>query len=52
MDTALVASSTNTMINSFQDILTDNLGIVLAFSAGIVVWFIMKKYIFGGARRV
>lgn len=52
MDTALVASSTSDFISSFQTILGDNLGLVLAFSAGIIVWVLMKKWIFGGAGRV
>jgi len=52
MDTALVASSTSEFITSFKDILGDNLGLVLAFSAGIIVWVLMKKWIFGGAGRV
>jgi len=52
MDSTLVASSTQAFIGSFTDILGDNLGIVLAFSAGIIVWVLMKKWIFGGAGRV
>jgi len=52
MDTALVASSTSEFITSFKDILGDNLGLVLAFSAGIIVWVLMKKWIFGGAGRI
>lgn len=52
MDTALVASSTTEFITSFKDILGDNLGIILAFSAGIMVWMILKKWVFGGASRI
>lgn len=52
MDTVLVGSSTNAFVASFQDILGDNLGIVLAFAAGILVWAILKKWVFGGASRV
>lgn len=52
MDSTLVGSSTNSLIDSFQTILGDNLGIVLAFAAGIVVWAILKKWVFGGASRV
>jgi len=52
MDSALVASSTNGFIDGFQDILSDNLSIVLTFAAGLLVWFVMKKWVFGGARRV
>jgi len=52
MDSALVGSSTVSLITSFQDILGDNLGVVLAFAAGIVVWAILKKWVFGGASRV
>jgi len=52
MDSALVASSTNAFIDGFKEILGENLDIVLLFSAGLLVWFIMKKWVFGGARRV
>jgi len=52
MDTALVASSTNDLIDSFQSILSDNLSLVLVFAAGIIVWAVLKKWVFGGAHRV
>lgn len=52
MDNPLVGSSTVSFIDSFQTILGSNLGAVLSFAAGILVWFIVKKWIFGGARRV
>lgn len=52
MDSALVSSSTNTMIDSFQSILSDNLALVLTFAAGIIVWAVLKKWVFGGAHRV
>jgi len=52
MNDALVSSSTDSLIGSFQTILGDNLGVVLAFAAGILVWAILKKWVFGGASRV
>jgi len=52
MDSQLVGSSTENLISQFQTILSDNFGLVLAFAAGIIVWFILKKWVFGGARRV
>jgi len=52
MDSALVGSSTTAFISGFQDILGDNLGLVLAFAAGILVWAVLKKWVFGGSRRV
>jgi len=52
LDTTLVASSTNAFITNFKDILGDNIGLVLAFSAGIIVWFVMKKWVFGASHRV
>jgi len=52
MDSALVASSTADFIDQFQTILGENLGKVLLFAAGIIVFAIMKKWIFGGASRV
>jgi len=52
MDTDLASSSIHSLIASFKEILTDNFGIVLAFSAGILVWFILKKWVFGASHRV
>lgn len=52
MDTVLVASSTNAFIDGVQTILGSNLSYVLAFAAGILVWNVLKKWIFGGTRRV
>lgn len=52
MDNALVASSTESFIESFQTILSGNLDNVLAFAAGIIVWNVAKKWIFGGSGRV
>jgi len=52
MSSAIVASSTSDFIDAFQTILTANYGVVLTFAAGILVWFIAKKWIFGGARKV
>jgi len=52
MDSATIASSTEAFIDNFQTLIGENLGLVLAFAAGILVWFVMKKWVFGGARRV
>jgi len=52
MDSALVASSTEAFIDAFQGIISDNLTIVLVFAAGILGWVVLKKWVFGGARRV
>jgi len=52
MDSSIVASSTATLIDTWQDILSSNFGVVLAFAAGIIVWAVFKKWIFGGAHRV
>lgn len=52
MDSALVSSSTDSFITGFQTILGENIGAILLFSAGILVWFVMKKWVFGGAGRV
>jgi len=52
MDSALIASSTNTLISEWKTLLGANFDIVLAFAAGIVVWQILKKYVFRGASRV
>lgn len=52
MTSAEVASTTTGFITSFQTILSDNIALVLTFAAGILVWFILKKWVFGGARRV
>lgn len=49
MDTPLIQSSLAGFIDPFKDILGDNLGIVLAFVAGILVWLIMKNWIFGSS---
>jgi len=52
MNSALVASSTTAFISSFQEILGENLTLVLVFAAGILVWYVMKKWVFGGAHKV
>lgn len=52
MDSALVASTTEDFIEAFQTILGANFGIILAFSAGILVWLVLKKWFFGGVGRV
>jgi len=52
MDSGLVASSTENFIESFQTILGSNFGLVLAFAGGILVWMVLKKWVFGGSSRV
>jgi len=47
-----VASSTSDFIDNFETILGENLGLILTFAAGIMVWFVVKKWVFGGATRV
>lgn len=47
MDSALVSSSTNAFIGAFKSILSDNFSLVLLFVAGILVWLIMKHWVFG-----
>jgi len=46
------STSTDGFVESLYSIITDNFGVVLTFTAGIIVWFIAKKWIFGGARKV
>lgn len=52
MDTPLIQSSIGGLIDSFQGILGDNLPIVLAFVAGILVWVILKRWVFSSSRAV
>jgi len=52
MDSALVATSSTAFIGAFKDILSDNFSLVLAFMAGILVWVIMKNWVFGSAPMV
>lgn len=47
-----MASSTTSFIDGFQTTLGENLGAILTFTAGILVWFVVKKWVFGGASRV
>lgn len=47
MDSALVSSSTSAFIGAFKSILSDNFSLVLLFVAGILVWVIMKHWVFG-----
>jgi len=46
------ASSTSAFIDSVQGYVNDNLGLVLTFAAGIMVWGVLKKWIFGGTSRI
>jgi len=52
MDSTLIASSTNDLIDAIKGNVSDNLGLVLAFAAGIIVWVVMKKWVFGGTHRI
>lgn len=42
----------NAFIASITGYVSDNLGIVLTFTAGVLVWGLLKKYVFGGTRRI
>lgn len=46
------ASSTTAFIASVQGYVDENFGVVLAFAAGIMVWMVLKKWIFGGTSRI
>jgi len=52
MDQATIASTTAYFITSIKDYISDNLGTVLLFSAGILVWGVLKKWVFGATPRV
>jgi len=52
LDASTVGTFVETFIDSFVDILTDNLPIVLAFAGAILVWFVLKKWVFGGSHRI
>jgi hypothetical protein len=52
MTSAEIASTTDAFITNFQSILADNISYVILLSAGVLVWFIMKKWVFGSARRI
>jgi len=52
MDQATLASSTTDFIDNVQTFVGANLGLVLAFAAGIMVWGLLKKWIFGGTARI
>jgi len=52
MDQATIASSTADFIDQVQTFVGANLGLVLAFAAGIMVWGILKKWVFGGTSRI
>jgi len=52
MDSALVASSTTAFITAIQGQISDNLVLVLTFAAGIMVWVVLKKWVFGGTHRI
>jgi len=46
------ASSTTAFTGYIQTQVDENLVIVLAFAAGIIVWGVMKKWVFGGTARI
>jgi len=52
MDTPLIQSSIGGLIDSFQGILGDNLPVVLAFCAGILVWIILKTWVFSSSEGI
>lgn len=43
---------TESFLASIVTGITDNLGIVLAFAASVLVFFVLKKWVFGGTRRI
>jgi len=47
-----VASSTQSFLDAVGTNIDENLGIILAFAAGILMWGVAKKWIFGGTSRV
>lgn len=52
MDQSVIASSTAAFIDAIKEFTSDNLVTVLVFTAGIVLWGVLKKWIFGGSRRI
>jgi len=52
MDSPLIQSSLSGLIDSFQTILADNYPVVLAFVAGILVWAILKGWVFSSSSGV
>jgi len=52
MTTTQIASISNYFINQFTSLLADNLGLVISFAATVLVWVIVKKWLFGGFKRV
>lgn len=46
------ASATAGMIEDFQRILYENLNLILLFTSAIMVWILLKKWIFGGTKRI
>jgi len=47
-----VGSTTQAFIAQVTSNINDNIGYVLAFAAGIMVWIVIKKWVFGGTSRV
>jgi len=52
MSTSTVNSIGTQFIADFQSQITANMGFVLAFTAGILMWFVVKKWVLGGAHKV
>jgi len=51
-ETVFPTNSTEELIDNFTTILWNNIGYILSFSAGILVWLLLKKWIFGGVKRI
>jgi len=52
MTTSQIASLSNDFINSFTTFFVSNIDVVIAFAATVLVWVIVKKWLFGGFKRV
>jgi len=47
-----VGSSTQAFLDAVGTAIDDNIGLILVFAAGILMWGVAKKWIFGGTSRV
>jgi len=47
-----VASTTQSFIDAVSTNINENIGLILVFAAGILMWGVAKKWIFGGTSRV
>lgn len=52
LDSTAIGTLIGDFIGEIVDLVVANLPAVLAFAAGILVWFILKKWVFGGTRRI